>query len=107
MQKQQRSRLIEIMLSACLAVSVAFGVPGQWDWVGGSSQSSQAGVYTGATLWPGARCCAHSWVAAQGNNSNTTTLWVWGGYGHDEHGTLGFLNDLWSFDVSTRKWKWL
>lgn len=31
-------------------------------------------------------------------------LWLFGGFGRDSVGNLGFLNDLWAFDTSTNQW---
>jgi N-acetylneuraminic acid mutarotase len=50
---------------------------------------------------PGARENAHSWTDGQGN------LWLFGGYGYDSTGSLGYLNDLWEFSPSTSEWAWM
>ena len=76
---------------------------GQWTWVSGDSTSNQWGVYgdigiADADNIPGARNDAVSWIDSSGN------LWLFGGYGYDVNGTLGYLNDLWVF--SGGKWIW-
>jgi hypothetical protein len=65
---------------------------GQWTWVSGSSAVDQSGIYP-PTLnpYPGARTNAVSWTDASGN------FWLFGGFGKDVAGTLGFLNDLWEY----------
>ena len=63
---------------------------GQWTQVGALGVD-QAGVYTGATPFPGSRTNAVSWVDASGN------FWVFGGFGYDGASVLGFLNDLWEY----------
>ena len=37
----------------------------------------------------------------------TGTLWVFGGYGYDSAGTLGWLNDLWEYSSVTGMWTWV
>ena len=65
---------------------------GQWTWVSGSSAVDQNGVYPPtANPYPGARTNAVSWTDASGN------FWLFGGFGKDGAGTLGFLNDLWEY----------
>ena len=36
-----------------------------------------------------------TWIDSSGN------LWLFGGYGYDSTGQLGYLNDLWQYDPST------
>jgi N-acetylneuraminic acid mutarotase len=75
-----------------------------WAWMNGSStvgnNGGQPGVY--GTLdtpdpgnVPGGRDAAGSWTDSRGN------LWLFGGYGFDAGGNLGYLNDLWKFQLST------
>jgi N-acetylneuraminic acid mutarotase len=75
----------------------------EWNWVSGSSSSGKPGVYgtirtpsPGNT--PGSRSKSISWTDTKGN------LWLFGGYGADSSGAVGYLNDLWEFDTSTSKW---
>jgi len=44
---------------------------------------------------PGARNSISSWIDSSGN------LWLFGGYGYDSTGNVGYLNDLWQYDPST------
>jgi len=89
---------------------------GEWIWVGGSSTMSctidycgQPGVYgtlgtAAATNIPGGRNNAVSWSDLSGN------LWLFGGYGYNSTGTLGYLNDLWKFDPKLGtygEWTWM
>jgi N-acetylneuraminic acid mutarotase len=67
---------------------------GEWTWVGGSSTAGATGVYgtpgvAALTNMPGARVTPASWTDA--NNY----LWLFGGWGVDSTGTVGWLNDLW------------
>jgi N-acetylneuraminic acid mutarotase len=71
---------------------------GQWTWVGGGN--SVSGVYgtegIGAvSSLPGPRYGSSSWIDSSGN------MWLFGGYGYDSNGNLGYLNDLWQYDPST------
>ncbi len=78
----------------------------EWTWVGGSNQNGQPGVYgtlgmPAAGNTPGGRYEAVSWVDNGGN------FWLFGGYGFDSAGKLGFLNDLWEFNPSAGQWTWM
>jgi hypothetical protein len=74
---------------------------GQWTQVGGTSSLDQPGVYTGAvgSLVPGARVNAVYWTDANGN------FWMFGGYGFDVNGNIGYLNDLWEYTGGNWVWK--
>jgi environmental stress-induced protein Ves len=82
---------------------------GLWTWVSGSNTVNQIGTYgtmgtgtTGTTpTVPGARYNPVSWVDKNGN------FWLFGGYGFDSTGAVGYLNDLWegSFN-SSNQWVW-
>ena len=74
-----------------------------WTWASGSNTGNQSGVYgtegvAAQANIPGARDMAVSWTDPHGN------FWLFGGYGYDSTGTLGFLNDLWKFDGTN--WTW-
>lgn len=78
----------------------------EWTWVKGSNLANQSGIYgtknTPSEInTPGARSGAMPWTDTQGN------FWLFGGYGYDSVGTLGYLNDLWKFDPVTLKWTWV
>jgi N-acetylneuraminic acid mutarotase len=49
---------------------------------------------------PGAREGGVTWTDASGN------LWMFGGYG-DSSGYIGYLNDIWTWNVTTRQWTWV
>ena len=87
-----------------------------WTWRGGSGavpcytspcySAGYAGVY--GTLgkiapgnFPGARWYSATWADKKG------TLWLFGGYGYDSVGAVGFLNDLWEFDPARNEWTWV
>jgi N-acetylneuraminic acid mutarotase len=75
-----------------------------WTWISGENITDQSGIYgvksvaTG-TSCPGSREGSSSWTGKEGS------LWLFGGYGFDSLGQLGFLNDLWEFDGSN--WTWI
>ena len=50
---------------------------------------------------PGSRYAAQAWVDSKG------IFWIFAGLGADSNGVLGPLNDLWSFDPSSREWTWV
>ena len=78
-----------------------------WTWESGSDASNQIGVYgtqgvADALNTPGSRVEAVSWTDTSGN------LWLFGGRGYDSTGTsVGDLNDLWKYDVTTGNWTWV
>ena len=77
-----------------------------WTWVSGSSSPNATGSYgtrgtAASTNQPGARAAAATWVDAAGN------LWLLGGYGADQQGKLGELNDLWRYSPGTAEWTWI
>jgi hypothetical protein len=79
---------------------------GQWTWVGGSDGANAAGVYGtqragAAGNSPGARVSAVSWKDHAGN------FWLFGGYGYDQFGSAGNLNDLWEYNLSAGVWTWI
>jgi N-acetylneuraminic acid mutarotase len=85
--------------------------PDEWTWMGGSSSVSiggygEPGVYgtlgvPAAANIPGGRGNSVSWTDKSGN------AWLFGGAGRDANSYLGYLNDLWEFNVSTDQWTWV
>src|SRR5580700_4744407 len=70
----------------------------QWTWQSSSVSPAvdQSGIYPPtANPYPGARTNAVSWTDGSGN------FWLFGGFGKDGAGTLGFLNDLWEYSGGT------
>src|SRR5580692_9219301 len=66
--------------------------PIAWNYVTGSNLEDQPGVYPPtANPAPGAREFPVSWTDVNGN------FWLFGGYGYDGSGSIGFLNDLWEY----------
>src|SRR6266851_792656 len=91
-----RNDLWEFNASALSADFTA--TAGQWTWQSGSATAAvdQNGIYPPtANPYPGARTNAVSWTDASGN------FWLFGGFGKDGAGTLGFLNDLWEYTGGT------
>ena len=69
---------------------------GIWIWVTGPQPPNQPGAYgtqgvPSAENTPGAREETTCWTDKNGN------LWLFGGYGYDANGNLGYLNDLWRY----------
>ncbi len=79
-----------------------------WTWMGGSStvpatcvsggtgNCGQPGVYgslgsAASTNVPGARQTAVAWTDQSGD------FWLFGGWGVDENGAVGYLNDMWEY----------
>jgi hypothetical protein len=84
---------------------------GQWLWMSGSMTivvpgtvvKGGVGVYgtqgvAAASNVPGAREGAVSWTDASGN------LWMFGGYGLSPGGVL---NDLWTYNPTSKQWTWI
>jgi N-acetylneuraminic acid mutarotase len=92
---------------------------GQWTWMGGSNAVANTCFPEGSITFcgepgkygtlgvaaagniPGGREWATSWTDPTGH------FWLFGGWGFDANGTLGFLNDLWRFDPITNQWTWV
>lgn len=79
---------------------------GYWIWIKGSDTINQFGNYGTLNLElsgniPGARSNSVSWI------DNSGILWMFGGYGYDDEGTIGYLNDLWKYNPSTENWTWV
>jgi N-acetylneuraminic acid mutarotase len=77
-----------------------------WTWMKGDSVALQPGIYgtVGAAdplNSPGARQESLKWTDKQGN------LWLFGGYGYEVSGNVGYLNDLWNFNISDDSWTWM
>jgi len=89
---------------------------GLWTWIAGSNTllpMTQPNVLYGEyanygalgkaepTNVPGGRQGGSGWIDSAGN------LWLMGGWGYDQIGFYGFMNDLWKFDNSTHEWIWI
>jgi len=87
----------------------------QWTWVSGGNLANQYGVYgtqgisnvttnAAPTNVPGSRWGSMGWVSPDGN------LFLFGGFGYGSNGTqpIGFLNDVWEFQLTanTNQWIW-
>jgi N-acetylneuraminic acid mutarotase len=73
---------------------------GEWTWRSGADTENASGAYgaqgaASVSNTPGGRNSTGAWLDSSGN------LWLFGGYGYDASGNLGYLNDLWQFDPST------
>jgi N-acetylneuraminic acid mutarotase len=77
-----------------------------WAWIAGSKLNGVSGTYgtqgSGSTAnTPGAYQSGTSVVDSSGN------FWLLGGYGYDSTGSLGFTNEIWKFDPTTKNWTWI
>lgn len=75
----------------------------KWTWVSGSKVNNTAAVYgtkgvPASGNMPGSREGASSWTDLNGD------LYLFGGFGWDASGGLGYLNDLWRWDGAN--WTW-
>lgn len=75
-------------------------------WISGSNTGNQSGTYgtqgmAATSNVPGSRSGAVSWLDSSGK------LWLFGGWGHDAAGNLGYLNDLWTYDATSLQWTWV
>jgi N-acetylneuraminic acid mutarotase len=73
---------------------------GYWTWVSGADVANASGVYgtlgtAAVSSAPGGRDSMSSWIDSAGN------LWLFGGYGIDSTGTLGYLNDMWECNAAS------
>ena len=84
-------------------------VPGQWTWIGGSTDIDAPGEYGGdavtksaTELQPGGRAGSAAWADAGGN------LWLFGGKLIPAGSTEGsYRNDLWKQSIAAGKWTWV
>jgi N-acetylneuraminic acid mutarotase len=79
----------------------------EWTWMGGSSQAAVLDSY-GDTGMPGAYGAVGAGAAGNAPGSREYTVgwtdangnfWVFGGYGVDAAGNLGYLNDVWKLNA--------
>lgn len=72
----------------------------EWVWLSGDSTVDGRGLWDlkNTSLVPGPRSSAAMWTDANGD------VWLFGGYGKDALGQLGYLNDLWRYQISTGLW---
>ncbi len=80
----------------------------QWTYISGSEEPGASGVYgtmgvPAAGNVPGARGGGTVWTDTAGN------VWLLGGYGYDSlvADARSFLNDLWTYNPTTRQWTWV
>jgi N-acetylneuraminic acid mutarotase len=88
---------------------------GEWTWqspnstvpncLSSTTPCGQTGVYgsigvAASANFPGGRIGANTWTDQNGN------LWLFGGYGVASSASVGYLNDLWEFNISTGEWTW-
>ncbi|MFZ0731287.1 MAG: kelch repeat-containing protein [Candidatus Sulfotelmatobacter sp.] len=74
-----------------------------WTWWGplNSTLQDQSGVYPSGSNGPGTPGSRYGSASAADSSGN---FWVFGGYGADGGGTLGYLNDIWEYTPSSNTW---
>ncbi len=72
----------------------------KWTWLGGSSTHTSSGSYKvpGVADWPRARYRVRAWFDEKGD------YWIFGGVFYDGHSNPFPLNDMWKYNVVTKKW---
>jgi N-acetylneuraminic acid mutarotase len=78
----------------------------EWTWMHGSGLSNRQGNYGAIDVpssnnMPGCRTAAFAW-SDQNNN-----FWLFGGSGYARGSTVGFLNDTWKYNLTTKQWTWV
>ena len=75
-----------------------------WTWIGGDSGDVPTGQYTSYCSIANGDKPIGRWEERTARLSGCTPLlFMWGG--DSDH--RGYLNDLWSFDLSSNKWRWI
>jgi len=79
----------------------------QWTWIKGDSAEGSIGIYGAKGIpsivnKPGCRDKSTGWV------DNNGDFWVFGGNGKgDGSSTIGYLNDIWRYNIATNQWTWI
>jgi len=76
----------------------------QWTWMigtGGIGMHGTKGIPSPSNLPGGRNETCSAWTDSLNN------LWLFGGYGFDDAGFDGFLNDVMKYDISTNEWTWM
>jgi hypothetical protein len=79
----------------------------QWAWMSGSTNMNASGIYgiqgvPSPLNVPGARS-----ETCSGWTDSLNNLWLFAGQGYASIGSLGFLNDLWKYNISTNEWTFM
>ncbi|NLD62161.1 hypothetical protein GX645_06880 [Candidatus Sumerlaeota bacterium] len=96
--------LLSLVPSVAVAAEDA-AVDQLWQWEGGFDTLYTPGVYGKIGVpdpnnFPGVRDGALCW------DTNDGKMWMMGGFGYDANGDLGYLCDVWSYNISTGNWTW-
>lgn len=78
----------------------------EWVFIKGNDVFAQITLYgtmgvPSSTSKPGGRHSSAAWTDASGD------LWLMGGYGLSGGSGLGYLNDLWKYNISTNEWTYV
>jgi N-acetylneuraminic acid mutarotase len=112
MRKKQFSAIsIMVIIIFCTTTSTSIKnmsaqVLDSWTWISGSNDINQLGVYgvkgvENPSNKPGGRYAYASWIDNDGN------FWIFGGMGYNNDTTIGYLNDLWRYNITSQNWAWM
>jgi hypothetical protein len=79
---------------------------GNWTAVSGATNVNKGGTYGTQNVAAAGNVPGGRWGAAYVTDA-TGTVWVFGGQGFDSTTSLGLLNDLWKYNISTGQWTWV
>lgn len=95
--------LIKFSLILASLFFAKISISQEWNWVSGDSTYYENGIY--CNYWdnqclakPSSRSAAATWTDEDGN------LWLFGGFGLDVNGEIGYLGDMWKYEVSSNRW---
>ncbi|HOZ69578.1 MAG TPA: kelch repeat-containing protein [Chitinophagaceae bacterium] len=77
-----------------------------WTWISGNNSVNQTPTYgtrgtASSNNTPGSRTASTAWTDSNGE------LWLFGGYGYDINGAVGYLNDFWKYSPYSNTWTWV
>lgn len=79
---------------------------GLWTWMSGNDTRNQNGTYGTKGILDGANTPGSRFGSVSWKDASTGFLWLFGGYGFDSTGNVGYLNDLWA-GTWGGWWKWM
>jgi hypothetical protein len=102
----KKNYLLSIILLSTVCAKAQFDKSSDWTWMSGDSTVNNSSFYgirgiPSPLNKPGSRYYSSTWVDTSGN------LWLFGGYSNYPNSVIGFLNDLWKYDVASGEWTWV
>jgi N-acetylneuraminic acid mutarotase len=77
-----------------------------WTYVSGGADLTVPASYGNQSVPAGGNYPGSRW-GATGRLDSAGKFWLFGGFGYDSTGTLGLLNDLWTYNTATNQWTWV